>query len=71
MWSEFQEGDLVRHPSCAVPIRVIGVGPSIAVVFPTGVMRAYEPCELKKVADGAHQPGSQNAPAGISDPRVE
>lgn len=54
MRSEFQEGDLVRHHSCAVPIRVIGVGPSIAVLFPTGAMRAYEPCELEKVANCPH-----------------
>jgi hypothetical protein len=46
---EIREGDLVRHPSCAVPIRVIGVGPTIAVAFPNGDMQAFEPFELEKV----------------------
>jgi len=51
MRHEFREGDLVRHHSCAVPIRVIGTGASIAVQFPNGVMRAFEPFELEKVAN--------------------
>jgi hypothetical protein len=46
---EFREGDLVRHHSCAVPIRVIGIGATIAVQFPNGVMRAFEFFELEKV----------------------
>ena len=50
MQDEFREGDLVRHYSCVVPIRVIGVGATIAVQYPNGVMRAFEPCELEKVA---------------------
>jgi hypothetical protein len=50
MQNKFREGDLVRHYSCAVPIRVIGVGATIAVQYPNGVMRAFEPCELEKVA---------------------
>ena len=49
MQHDFREGDLVRHQSCAVPIRVIGIGATIAVQFPTGEMRAFEPCELEKV----------------------
>jgi hypothetical protein len=46
---EFREGDLVRHHSCAVPIRVIGIGATIAVAYPNGVIRAFEPFELEKV----------------------
>jgi hypothetical protein len=46
---EFREGDLVRHHSCAVPIRVIGIGATIAVEYPNGVIRAFEPFELEKV----------------------
>jgi hypothetical protein len=46
---EIREGDLVRHHSCAVPIRVIGIGATIAVEYPNGVIRAFEPFELEKV----------------------
>jgi hypothetical protein len=46
---EFREGDLVRHHSCAVPLRVIGIGATIAVEYPNGVIRAFEPFELEKV----------------------
>ena len=50
MQQDFREGDLVRHHSCAVPIRVIGTGATIAVQFPNGAMQAFEPCELEKVS---------------------
>ncbi len=49
MRQEFREGDWVRHRSCPEPIRVIGIGTTIAVQFPNGVIRAYEPSELEKV----------------------
>jgi hypothetical protein len=49
MQYEFREGDWVRHHSCPEPIRVIGLGTTIAVQFPNGEMWAYEPCELEKV----------------------
>jgi hypothetical protein len=49
MRNEFQEGDWVRHPSYPEPVRVIGTGTTIAVQFPNGVMRAFEPVELEKV----------------------
>ena len=61
MLHEFREGDLVRHHSCAEPIRVIGIGTTIAVEFPNGVMRAYEPFELDKV-------GTANLPMRLRDP---
>jgi hypothetical protein len=47
---EFREGDWVRHYSCAKPVRVIGIGTTIAVQLPNGTMQAFEPCELEKVA---------------------
>jgi hypothetical protein len=50
MLYEFREGDLVRHHSCAVPMRVIGVGATIAIEYPNGVIRAFEPFELEKVS---------------------
>jgi hypothetical protein len=49
MRCEFREGDWVRHPSYSDPVRVIGVGATIAVQFPNGVMQAFEPVELEKV----------------------
>jgi hypothetical protein len=48
---EFREGDWVRHHSCPEPIRVIGIGSTIAVQFPNGDMQAFEPCELEKVSN--------------------
>ena len=48
MRQEFREGDWVRHPSYPEPIRVIGIGTTIAVQFPNGVMRAFDPSELEK-----------------------
>jgi hypothetical protein len=45
-----REGDWVLHRSCPEPVRVIGLGSTIAVELPNGVMRAFEPSELKKVA---------------------
>jgi hypothetical protein len=56
MRDEFREGDCVLHQSFSKPIRVIGVGSTIAVEFPNGVMRAFEPGELKKVALANSQP---------------
>lgn len=50
MQNEFREGDWVRHRSYSEPLRVIGLGSTIAVRFPKGEMRAFEPCELEKVA---------------------
>jgi hypothetical protein len=50
MQHEFREGDWVRHHSCPKPIRVIGIGTTIAVQFSDGTMRAFEPFELEKVA---------------------
>ena len=47
---EFREGDWVRHHSCPEPLRVIGIGTTIAVQFPNGVMQAFEPSELEKVS---------------------
>jgi hypothetical protein len=44
-----REGDWVLHHSCPEPVRVIGLGSTIAVEFPDGMMRAFEPSELKKV----------------------
>ena len=49
MQQEFREGDWVRHPSYPEQLRVVGLGPTIAVRFPNGSMRAFEPCELEKV----------------------
>jgi hypothetical protein len=45
----FREGDWVRHPSYPEPIRVIGVGTTIAVQLPNGAMRAFDPSVLEKV----------------------
>ena len=45
----FREGDWVRHRSFPEPIRVIGIGTTIAVELPNEDMRAFEPCELEKV----------------------
>jgi hypothetical protein len=50
MQSEFREGDWVRHHSFPEPIRVIGIGSTIAVRFPNGEMRAFEPEELERVS---------------------
>jgi hypothetical protein len=50
MQHEFREGDWVRHHSSSEPIRVIGIGSTIAVQFPNGEMRAFEPEELQKVS---------------------
>ena len=50
MQSEFREGDWVRHKTFREPIRVIGIGSTIAVQFPNGEMRAFEPEELEKVS---------------------
>jgi hypothetical protein len=46
----FREGDWVRHKTFPEPIRVIGIGSTIAVQFPNGEMRAFEPEELEKVS---------------------
>ncbi len=50
MQHEFREGDWVRHHSFSEPIRVIGIGSTIAVQFPNGEMRAFEPEELERVS---------------------
>ena len=50
MQSEFREGDWVRHKTFPDPIRVIGIGSTIAVQFPNGEMRAFEPDELDRVS---------------------
>jgi hypothetical protein len=47
---EFREGDWVGHHSCPEPLRVIGIGTTIAVQFPNGAMWAFEPIQLEKVA---------------------
>ncbi len=52
MLQEFREGDWVRHHSCPDLLRVVGTGTTIAVQFPNGKMRAFEPCELDKVPIG-------------------
>jgi hypothetical protein len=49
-WCDFHEGDLVTHRSFPQILRVVGVGTTIAVEFPSGEMRAFERLELKKVA---------------------
>jgi hypothetical protein len=49
MRQEFREGDWVRHRSSPEQLRVVGLGSTIAVRFPKGEMRAFEPCELEKV----------------------
>jgi hypothetical protein len=49
MQDQFREGDWVRHRSFPEPIRVIGIGTTIAVELPKEGMRAFEPCELEKV----------------------
>jgi hypothetical protein len=50
MQYEFREGDWVCQHSFWEPIRVIGLGSTIAVQFPNGEMRAFEPDELEKVS---------------------
>jgi hypothetical protein len=50
MQHQFREGDWVRHHSFPEPIRVIGIGSTVAVQFPNGEMRAFEPEELEKVS---------------------
>ena len=50
MQYQFREGDWVRHHSFPGPVRVIGIGPTIAVQFPNGEMRAFEPEELERVS---------------------
>ena len=52
MQHDFREGDLVRHHSCAEPIRVVGVGITIVVQFSNGDMQAFEPCEFRQAGDG-------------------
>ena len=47
---QFREGDWVRHRSSPEAFRVIGIGSTIAVQFPNGEMRAFEPDELEKVS---------------------
>jgi hypothetical protein len=49
MQYQFREGDWVRHHSFTEPIRVIGIGSTIAVQLPNGEMRAFEPEELERV----------------------
>jgi hypothetical protein len=49
MQREYREGDWVRHHSSPEPLRVVGIGSTIAVRFPKGEMRAFEPCELENV----------------------
>jgi hypothetical protein len=49
MRHQFREGDRVRHRSYPAPLRVIGIGTTIAVQFPNGIMQAFEPSELEKV----------------------
>ena len=56
---ELREGDWVRHHSHPKPIRVIGVGATIAVEYPSGEMRAFEPSELKKVTVAKVTPASK------------
>ncbi len=65
MWQEFREGDWVRHPSCPDPVGVIGVGPTIAVQFPDGAMRAFDPRNLEKVQN-ARVPAAK-----VADSRVQ
>jgi hypothetical protein len=50
MQDQLREGDWVRHPSFPAPARVIGLGSTIAVQFPNGEMRAFEPGELERVS---------------------
>ena len=50
MQHELREGDWVRHRSFPEPMRVIGIGSTIAVQFPNGEMRAFEPEELERVS---------------------
>jgi hypothetical protein len=50
MQYQFREGDWVRHRSFPEPVRVIGIGSTIAVQFPNGEMRAFEPDELERVS---------------------
>jgi hypothetical protein len=65
MQCQFREGDWVRHRSFPEPVRVIGIGSTIAVQFPNGEMRAFEPDELVKVPPAkvprpkmpVHEPG--------------
>src|SRR5262245_4755079 len=45
-----REGDWVLHHSYPKPIRVIGVGLTIAVEYQTGEMRAFKPTELEKLS---------------------
>jgi hypothetical protein len=56
MRDEFREGEWVRHHSCPEPVRVIGVGPTIAIVFPNGEMQAFEPSELERVSTSKGPP---------------
>jgi hypothetical protein len=49
MVPDLREGDWVRHRSSPEPLRVVGLGSTIAVRFPNGSMQAVEPCELEKV----------------------
>ena len=51
MLPNLREGDWVRHRSSPEPLRVVGIGSTIAVRFPKGEMQAFEPCELEKVDD--------------------
>jgi hypothetical protein len=50
MQCQFREGDWVRHRSFPEPVRVIGIGSTIVVQFPSGEMRAFEPEQLEKVS---------------------
>jgi len=50
MQDQFREGDWVRHRSFPEPVRVIGIGTTIAVELPNADMRAFEPEELEKVS---------------------
>src|SRR5262245_38645748 len=50
MRDESREGDWVRHHQCPEPVRVIEVGPTIAIVVPNGEMQAFGPSELERVS---------------------
>ena len=50
MQYQFREGDWVRHHSFPEPVRVIGIGSTIAVQFANGEMQAFEPEELERVS---------------------
>ena len=70
MRCEFREGDWVSHRSFPEPLRVIGLGATIAVRFPNGDMQAFEPLELETASIGMIPQSKARVRKGGQDGRL-